>query len=322
MSPPLPPIADLQCGVFTYEQAVPVGWTARHLLVATRRGDVDRLWRGVYARPVTDDAIGRADRIAQQAVAAALMNHSVGASHLASAALWTWPWWASDPRACVTTPLRALTTAGPVHVHRAPLLVGETGTYRGAVPTTAAGRTVVDIAREFGVESGLVTADAALRSGHLDRDGLAAAVAHAAGRRGVEAARRVLELVDPRSESALESRSRFRIDAAGLPPPIPQAVILDRFGRFVARVDFLWLEQGVVGEANGRAKYERDTGRRAREGARGDQLERLGLIHEAWEWADLDPFDRTARRLHHALTHGAVTPGRRRDWRVDLRNSA
>jgi very-short-patch-repair endonuclease len=40
-----------------------------------------------------------------------------------------------------------------------------------------------------------------------------------------------------------------------LPPPEPQVTIHDRNGRFVAKVDFAWLRRGVVGEADGRAKY-------------------------------------------------------------------
>ena len=40
-----------------------------------------------------------------------------------------------------------------------------------------------------------------------------------------------------------------------LPPGIPQVIVKDGRGRFVARVDELWPGLGVVGEADGRGKY-------------------------------------------------------------------
>ena len=40
-----------------------------------------------------------------------------------------------------------------------------------------------------------------------------------------------------------------------LPPGIPQVIVRDAVGRFIGRVDVLWPELGVVGEADGTAKY-------------------------------------------------------------------
>ena len=80
-------------------------------------------------------------------------------------------------------------------------------------------------------------ADSALRSGHLD---LAELSELAAGRRpGTRMLRRVLPLVDARSESPWESVMRVLHGAAGIRVE-PQHVVRDAAGGFVARAD-LWL---------------------------------------------------------------------------------
>ena len=300
--------------MFLAGQAYADDWTPAHLRSAVRRGDIDRLWRGAYATPVPPTAVGRSVRLVQRSVAACLSGFDVSVSHLAAAGLRGWPWWAAEPRPCVTTWSPALSVLGDVHVHRSPLPYGD-AVNSTVGPVTSAGRTIVDITREFGLESGLVTADAALRSGGVKHDELVAALDRAGGLPGVRRARDLLELVEPLSESVLESRSRYRIHLAGLPPPRCQAVLLDTSGAFIARVDFLWEEFGVVGEADGLDKYERDPRRQASEGRRAAALDRVGLGYESWLWADLDRFGTVARRLENAFALAQSRPRARR-WRV------
>lgn len=83
----------------------------------------------------------------------------------------------------------------------------------------------------------------------------------------------------------LESRSRHRIGRAGLPAPLTPTDLFDVSGNFVARVDFSWPRYGVVGEADGLGRHERE------------------------------PFDPMARRLRNALAAGQIQPGQRR-WRL------
>lgn len=73
-------------------------------------------------------------------------------------------------------------------------------------------------------------------------------------RRGAAAAREVLRLVTPYSESPRESEVKLAMWRAGLPAPFQQAVVRDHEGRFVARVDFLF-PCGLIFEYDGRAKY-------------------------------------------------------------------
>jgi hypothetical protein len=74
---------------------------------------------------------------------------------------------------------------------------------------------------------------------------------------GTRQARRAVALVDPRSESAGESVSRVRLHEDGLPMPDPQPDIFDEDGQFVARVDFCWRKQRIIGEFDGKIKYGR-----------------------------------------------------------------
>jgi hypothetical protein len=74
---------------------------------------------------------------------------------------------------------------------------------------------------------------------------------------GIRAARRVVEFLDVRSESAGESMSRVRLVEEGLPRPDLQQEIFGPGGRLIARVDFYWKEHTTVGEFDGKTKYGR-----------------------------------------------------------------
>jgi very-short-patch-repair endonuclease len=60
----------------------------------------------------------------------------------------------------------------------------------------------------------------------------------------------VAELVDPGAESVQESRLRVRLVLAGLPRPVTQFVV-ERDGRFVARLDLAWPDLRVAVEYDG-----------------------------------------------------------------------
>ncbi len=89
--------------------------------------------------------------------------------------------------------------------------------------------------------------------------------------------------------------------AAALPAPELQHTFYGPGGRFVARSDFWWPQFGVVGEADGNAKY--DAGRVAivAERRREQALRDLGLEMVRWEWADLRRFTVVDARLRTAF---------------------
>lgn len=82
---------------------------------------------------------------------------------------------------------------------------------------TNGARTVVDLARHQSFPEAVAIGDAALRR-QVPREELVHMLERASGRPGVAAARRVLALLDERSESPGESISRVVLHRMGLAP--------------------------------------------------------------------------------------------------------
>jgi hypothetical protein len=77
--------------------------------------------------------------------------------------------------------------------------------------------------------------------------------------------------------------SRLAFPALGIPRPALQTNIFDGHGLLIGRSDFYWDEPGVVGEADGRSKYdERDV--LTREKQRQEDLENTALVVVLWGW--------------------------------------
>lgn len=145
----------------------------------------------------------------------------------------------------------------------------------GGIPLTPPWRTWADCAAaEMGVPDLVALGDAVLHRwptlGALVSD----EVERRPGRRGVRVARTALGLLDGRAESAMESRVRVMLVCAGLAAPVPQLVISDGAGRFVARVDLAWPDQRLVVEYDGSHHLER--GRWVRDLRRRERLEQEG----------------------------------------------
>lgn len=192
-------------------------------------------------------------------------------------------------------------------VRRAALPAGHR-TIRHGVPVTTASRTVVDLAREWPLTDAVVAADSALRTARMSLPELHAVLADCAGWPGVRRAARVAGLADPNSESALESISRVAMHTEGIPVPRTQVVINDVNGPF-ARVDFLWEDVRVIGEADGLAKYEPDGRRSVRDIVRAEKRREERLVDAGyevvrWRWEDAQNPRRLAQRLRAAFARG------------------
>ena len=144
-------------------------------------------------------------------------------------------------------------TAGRTDVAVADLPTDQVVLIHGVAVTSPA-RTVVDIARKRPFLEALVTADAALRRG-ISRGQLEAVLATMPRWPGTVAAAEVVRWADGRSESPCESVTRARFILLKLPVPELQVRLRVDGGR---RVDFLWEQVGLVGEADGRVKYQGD----------------------------------------------------------------
>lgn len=303
-------------GVFTAAEGYADGWTHSALKAACRAGRIIRLQRGVYAEPGSQPE--RWDRTRagarQQAVAAVLAVPGSVASHCSAAVLAGLPVWDVPPHACHTiAPRRRYGDSCAAHLHRAALPLGSV--YDADVPRTRIARTVIDIAREHHVVDAVVAGDAALRQRRTDRHALDRVLLDCAGWPGLRRARAGVDLLDPRSESPLESASRVALWRLDVAPPEPQVEIARASGHIVARVDLFWEQFGVVGEVDGRDKYRSDPTRSfddQRE--RQARLEDLGLIVVRWGIGDVLHPERLAEKVRLAFARAAVRPQSDRAW--------
>ncbi len=188
----------------------------------------------------------------------------------------------------VTVP-RSRSLARPDLVVRRAELAVDDRTMVAGLPVTSVLRTIMDVARHATLDEAVVVADSALRMGVLSRHQLAQAVDATAGPRA-RRIRRALLLVDESSGSALETRARVLMHLAALPAPVPQLVIRDEKGQFVARVDFAFVAARVVVELDGFA-FHRDRDSYRTDRAKANELARLGwrLVRLTWEDVVLRP---------------------------------
>lgn len=148
-------------------------------------------------------------------------------------------------------------------------------TERDGVRVTTPLRTAFDIATRTGLVDAVVAADGLGRRGGFTAADLEEMARRHPGARGVRRVRRVAELMDPRSESPMETRSRLIVVLGGLPAPELQHEVFDEY-RFVARLDMAWVEFRVAVEYDGRDHAVDDR--------RGRDLDRRGELRRAgWE---------------------------------------
>lgn len=276
-----------------------------------RNAELVRIRRGAYAWAESEQDARAVHRALVKATLPALAPDTV-LSHRSAAVLHDLPLLGPIPRRVEVTRAgaRGGKNRGGVHLHAASLAAADVVELDGILLTSTA-RTVVDLARALPFEQAVVPGDAALRLGLNQRE-LSEALDCAHRRPGIAAARRAVAFLDGRSESVGESRSRVLLHQEGLPAPEPQLRVLDENGRFVARCDFGWARQRVIGEFDGRIKYGRllrpgqDAGDAVfDEKRREDALRELGWLVIRWIWADLADPGRLAARLQSAFARSA-----------------
>ena len=126
-------------------------------------------------------------------------------------------------------------------------------TAQHGMPVTTIEKALVDCGMSLGRWDGLIIADAALHIG-ADRTLCEELLAKQSGRRGVVAARWILDSADAGSESPGETWLRFEVIAAGLPRPETQVMVETHLGTYWGDVG--WPAERVILEYDGVAKYE------------------------------------------------------------------
>ena len=295
--PEIPERGRDRAGVFTLAEALDAGWTPKRLRTAVRQGLLDRIRPGVFrgGHDIPNDAYaGARDALLAAGIATVLMNPGAIVSHSTAAVAHGLPVWRLPDQPCVTVPPRFTGEISAAHLHRATTPVDHIAA--AGIPATGIERTVIDVGREHGALAALVVADAALHLRLTTIELLREQLADCRGWPGVRAAREAIGLADARSESPLETASRYKLKDR-FPKPELQASIYTVDGRFLGRSDFLWDELGLVGEADGQEKFDRGLVSPYEEHRRQGLFEECGLVVARWTSTDLRDIDGLVRRL-------------------------
>lgn len=121
-----------------------------------------------------------------------------------------------------------------------------------SLPVTALERTLIDCASILDYQHALVIADHAAPLG-ASPDRVRQIVDSMSGRRGIRSVRKVVEGVNPLSESPGETLTRILLKEFNIPMPYLQVPVRTRNGRH--RLDFAWPKLKVALEFDGDSKY-------------------------------------------------------------------
>jgi hypothetical protein len=283
--------------------AIDEGWSDEELSRLVRAGELERLRRGAYVAGTLPADVAAVHRLLVEATLPGLRRPAV-VSHQSAAVLHGLPLWDTPlNRVHVTRPGGCNDVGRVLRVHVAGLRDDEVAQVDGMAVTTPL-RTALDLARSLPHEAAVVTLDAAMHCGLVHHADLRRRLMDIVGTPGSRAAARAVAFADDRSESVGESRSRVVLHRWGLPPSDLQFPVLGGD----ARVDFVWEEQRLVGEFDGRVKYGRllrpgqDPGDAVfEEKRREDEIRDEGWGVIRWVWGELAVPHRFAARIRRAL---------------------
>jgi very-short-patch-repair endonuclease len=141
-------------------------------------------------------------------------------------------------------------------VRRAALAAGE-NVLRRRLPATSALRTAVDLGGRNPLNEAVVSVDLFLHAQLVSLEDLLSHIACHSGAWGIARLRRVVDLAEPKSESAMESRLRMVLVTAGLPKPEVQTDVHDNRGHFLGRPDLLYRQPRLAIEYDGGTHRDR-----------------------------------------------------------------
>lgn len=311
--------------IVTAADLVRQGLTENDVARSIRDGSLRRLRDGVFAVATdVDDPSGipaheaaRRDFMERSLAAARVVESGTVLSHGSALALHGLP--LHDVPLDLPTVTRHRAGGGS---RRSEVLICANAPLDGAVtqvdgvPVTTVPRSIVDVTRTVGLESGVCAADEALRRGMCTRSDLEREALAARGRTGAARARVLPGPVTGLSESVLESLVRLIVEFSDLPKPELQVWLRGRDGGR-KRVDFYWRGYRVVVEVDGFEKYGRSPEEIRRhlrnERRRQRQLEEAGYVVIRFAWEDVFHPERILSRIRAEL---------RRQFRLGVRPAA
>lgn len=311
---PMDPFATADDGLYRRAEFIRAGRNDRSLRRAVTRGELARVAPGVF---IESSVWGAADHVEKHVLRARASAPRLGEaavfSHATAVALHGWSTLATPGDHLDVT--RADVTRGWLgavsRIHAAPLAGSDVVVVRG-LPTTAAGRTAVDVTATSSFREAVVLLDSALRAasdradplrGGRDAVGTPLQIAQfdeAFERRlpvrGAAHVARVRAFADGAAGSVGESLSRCIMHERTWPAPVLQQRFVTG-GSAIGDVDFWWGEFGVIGEFDGYVKYSRGEYLRGAtpadavfaEKRREDRLRAHPAVRgfARWTWADL-----------------------------------
>ena len=182
--------------------------------------------------------------------------HMLSCAQIAKAAVWGIPivgGWPSRPQTTVP-PGSGLRSNRAVVRHEAPLAGGDVTEIFG-VRVTELARTLIDVIASRPFLSGACATEYVLHQRSLTREDLLSAVARRRPFRGARRVDAVLKFASELSASPNETLCRVRFDELGFPQPDQQREYRGMKGQGYS-VDFYWRTHDVIGETDGRVKYE------------------------------------------------------------------
>jgi very-short-patch-repair endonuclease len=231
----------LKIGPFTYVDAIRVGVTRGQL----RRASYRRLGSGLYRW----EGLEESPQLKLTAVARRL---PAGAAFSGFTALWLHELDSqlTDPiEVTIPEPIGGGHRAGAT-VRQAALSSEEIVLRRG-LPTTSALRTVVDLGGRTSLTEGVVAADLFLHARLVSVTQIRAYISDHSKAKGIARLRRVVDLAEPKAESAMETRLRMLLVLARLPRPEVQVPIYDDQSQIFRRPDLLYCDRCLAIEYDG-----------------------------------------------------------------------
>jgi hypothetical protein len=239
----------LDTGPFLGAAAVAAGAVTRRQLGGPR---FVRLFRDVYVH-----ASIAVDHRTRCEAAALLLPSGAAFAELSAAMLWGVPLNPPPQVSVMVPPGRRFNPREGLLVRRIRLAPGDATDVLG-LRTTEPLRTAFDLAHRLPRVDAVIALDAMLRKRLIYLDKMISFLDARVGEFGVGAARRVIALTDPLSESPMETRLRLILLDGGLPPPVSQFRVMNG-RRIVARLDFAYPDAMLVLEYDGDHHRDRIT---------------------------------------------------------------
>ena len=244
----------------------------RELRRSAARGEISRVRRGAYLEIPAGRRLGDGDRFdaAIEAVVGTRWSDVVLGAQSA-ARVWGLPRLGRWPSTVdlIEPPASGRRSRNGVVIRRRGW-VAEHTVERGGLLVTSLAETLAEIACRGSRLDALIVLDAALdlRRPRVTRDEVLARILERTAQNGRRRGEKALDFADGASQSPLETWSRDLIDVLGFEPPeLQRRFAVPSGDRFA---DFWWKRLRVVGEVDGRTKYD--------EFARADSLDPADVV--------------------------------------------